>query len=356
MPDLTPLPAPHRAAPPRAPEPAPRAALGRKAKAAIVVRLLLNEGADIPLGDLPDDLQARLTQTMGGMGVIDKATLMEVIGEFAQELDGIGLSFPPGIAGALSALDGRLSPQTAARLRKEAGVRQFGDPWARIRSVDLDDLVTLVDAESVEVAAVLLSKLDTAVAAALLGRLPGPQARRIAYAVSLTGAVTPEAVDRIGLSLAAQLDTRPVLAFDDAPEKRVGAILNFSASRTRDDVLSGLDETDADFAQQVRRTIFTFADIPARIAPRDIPKCARAIPQDRLVAALASAVQTGQQAAADFILGAMSSRMADGLREEIAEAGQVSEADGEAAMGELVAAIRTLADSGEITMTLPQED
>ena len=43
-------------------------------------------------------------------------------------------------------------------------------------------------------------------AAALLGSMPGPDARCITYAVSLTSAVTPEAVDRIGLSLAAQLD------------------------------------------------------------------------------------------------------------------------------------------------------
>ena len=36
--------------------------LSRKAKAAIVVRLLINEGADIPLEDLPEELQAKLTQ------------------------------------------------------------------------------------------------------------------------------------------------------------------------------------------------------------------------------------------------------------------------------------------------------
>ena len=36
------------------------ACLDRLSKAAIIVRLLLNEGADIPLEDLPDELQARL--------------------------------------------------------------------------------------------------------------------------------------------------------------------------------------------------------------------------------------------------------------------------------------------------------
>ena len=39
--------------------------LSRKAKAAIVVRLLINDGADIPLEELPEELQAQLTKAMG---------------------------------------------------------------------------------------------------------------------------------------------------------------------------------------------------------------------------------------------------------------------------------------------------
>ena len=147
--------------------------LDSTAKAAIVVRLLLNEGADLPLEDLPHDLQARLTQQMGKMGLVDRVTLASVVHEFAEALDGVGLSFPHGLAGALSALDGKISPQTAARLRKEAGVRQAGDPWARLRAQSVADLAKMAQAESIEIAAVLLSKLDVAKAAELLGKLPG---------------------------------------------------------------------------------------------------------------------------------------------------------------------------------------
>jgi len=45
-------------------------ALDTTAKAAIVVRILLNEGADLPLEDLPEELQARLTERMGRMGLV----------------------------------------------------------------------------------------------------------------------------------------------------------------------------------------------------------------------------------------------------------------------------------------------
>lgn len=329
--------------------------LDTTAKAAIVVRLLLNEGADLPLEELPENLQARLTEQMGRMGLVDRVTLASVVHEFAEALDGIGLSFPKGLAGALIALDGKISPQTAARLRKEAGVRQAGDPWVRLRALPAEELATMISAESTEVAAILLSKLDVPKAAELLGQLPGPLARRITFAISQTGSVTPEAVDRIGLSLASQLDQRPVLAFDDGPDERVGAILNQSAAVTRDDVLSGLDESDADFASSVRKAIFTFAHIPARLAARDVPKVIRVADPGDLVTALAAATEGDLAAAAEHLLSNMSTRMADNLREEVEEKGAVKTADGEAAMNTVIAAIRELEQAGELVLIIPEE-
>ena len=101
------------------------------AKAAVIVRLLLTEGEDLPIDALPSNLQAKLTAKMGGMGLIDKTTLDAVVNEFADTLEGVGLSFPRGLANAVQTIDGKISPETAARLRKEAGMREGGDPWDR---------------------------------------------------------------------------------------------------------------------------------------------------------------------------------------------------------------------------------
>jgi len=330
--------------------------LSRKQKAAIIVRLLLNEGAEVRLSDLPEEMQADLNHQMGAMRHVDRATLASVVGEFAQELEAMGLTFPKGLAGALNALDGKISPQTAARLRKEAGVRQAGDPWERLKAPPVELLLGVIETESTEVAAVVLSKIDVAKAAELLGRLPGEQARRITYAVSQTGAVTPEAVDRIGLSLAAQLDNQPIKAFDAGPVERVGAILDFSPALTRDDVLSGLDETDADFAGLVRKAIFTFANIPERIEARDIPKVIRGVDQAVLVTALLAATQAEMGEIVEFILENMSKRMAESLREEMAERGKVKQKDGEEAMNAVIGEIRALQAAGELVFKAEESE
>lgn len=339
--------------------PEPRTArLTRRQKAAIVVRFLLNEGAPLSLEDLPEDLQAALTQQLGQMRVIDRRTLADVIGEFATELEQIGLSFPRGLIGALSDLDGKISPQTAARLRREAGVRQLGDPWDRIRALDVAQLLQIIDREATEVSAVVLSKLATPKAAELLGALPGDRARRLTYAVSQTDAVTPDSVYRIGLSLATQLDDVPDKAFDDTPERRVGAILNLSATATREDLLQGLDDEDQEFAARVRKSIFTFPDIPARIAPTDAPKILRVVEQPTLITALRFASDAGGDmlAAAEFLLANISKRMADGLREEMGDLSPVKTKPGEEAQNAVIAAIRDLEAAGEIAMQVPDED
>ena len=347
--------------PPSSSSPAQRSAaaarLSRRQKAAIIVRFLLEEGAEVPLGDLPDPLQASLTTQMGAMRYVDRATLADVVAEFATELEALGLTFPRGVAGALSALDGRISAQTAARLRKEAGVRQFGDPWEQVRGAEADALLGILMRESTEVAAVMLSKLATERAAELLGRLPGDQARRITHAVSRTGAVSPAAVDRIGLALAGELHDVPETAFDSGPVERVGAILNSTAAATRDAVLNGLDETDGDFARLVRKAIFTFVHVPERLAPLDVPRVIREVDQPVLVTALAGATSAGLGDAAEFILANMSRRMSEALREEIGERGAVGLTDGEAAMSQIVNAIRRLEAAGEITLaTAPDPD
>ncbi|WP_231703955.1 flagellar motor switch protein FliG [Cochlodiniinecator piscidefendens] len=329
--------------------------LNRKQKAAIVVRLLLSEGAKISLTDLPESLQADLTEQISALRMVKRDTLKTVVSEFMSELENVGMAFTGGIEGALSALDGSISPTMAQRLRKEAGMRAISDPWQKITDLEEEKILPILEAESTEICAVILAKLTVAKSAALLSQIPGPRARRIAYSMSQTNSVTPDAVARIGSAIAAQVDNVSIPAFEDEPDERVGAILNFSSSSTRDDVLEGLEETDASFAQKVRKAIFTFEHIPRRMDARDIPKIIRGVEQDQLVIALAAARQMGHDASATFVLSNMSKRMAEQLEEEIGESGTIKEADGEAAMNALIAEIRTLEAAGEITLIAEDE-
>jgi flagellar motor switch protein FliG len=335
----------------------PNRALTPRQKAAVIVRYLLTAGTSLPLSSLPDHMQAALAEQMGQMRLVDRTTLDDVVSEFLAELESVGLAFPGGIEGALSMMDGHISQSAAQRLRRMSSASSKVDPWERITHLPADLLLPILVNEAVEVGAVMLSKLPVGKAAELLGKLPGDRARRVAYAVSMTGNVDPETVRRIGMALLAELDNQPPKAFDQGPVERVGAILNVSPTLTRDDVLLGLEAEDATFAAEVRKAIFTFVHIPTRLNPRDTPKVTRLVEQPQLVTALAAAMgKPGLEEAAEFILANISQRLAQGLREEMGTRGRVKDKDAEEAMNAIVSAIRTLETSGEITLVQPEEE
>lgn len=334
------------------------AAVSQSRKAAMIVQMLLRQGGDLPLSQMPEDAQMRLTRELATLNVIDKAALASVAREFERELSNVAMTAPGSVEAALKSLEGRISPAAVARLREEAASQTGSDPWAMVLALDVEKMVPITRAESSEVSAVLLSKLPTATAARLLGLIPGDAARRIAYGMSKTVSIRPDAIARIGAGLAQQYCGASLPAFAETAEVRIGTILNSSPAATRDSILEGLISQDPGFGEGVRKAIFTFGDIPARVATVDVPKVIRDVDQGDLVRALASATQAGGGLAdaADHILNNMSTRMADSLREEMAEIGPIKKSRAEEAQTAVVTAIRAAADAGTINLILESEE
>ena len=345
-------------APIGAPSPSGTLRLTRKRKAALIVQLLISDGNKLALSSMPDHVQEDLARELGAIRLVDRDTVNAVANEFADLLDAIGLSAPGNVDAALEALAGHISPHLADKLRDQLDNRTGRDPFIRLQNLTTDEVVKVLSNESIQIGAVLLSKLPVARAAEVLGKLPGERARRITFAVRQTADIAPDAVTRIGHALVSDYCRTRLTAFEKAPVERVGAILNSSPALTRDDVLVGLDESDADFAKDVRKAIFTFEDIPARVRPIHVPGCLRVIEASDLATAMAFALGNGgkREEAANFILDCISQRMASSMKEEAAERGTPKTVDGEAAMNAVSAAIRALADDGTISLIDPDAE
>ncbi|MCV2448952.1 flagellar motor switch protein FliG [Paracoccus sp. DMF] len=329
--------------------------LTARQKAAVIVRLLLAEGDDIDLARLPPGLQTDLAQEMALMGIIDRDTRNAIVAEFCDRLESVGLSFPGDIDGTLDLLDGHLSPDTTDRLRRMAALNGDGDPWDRIAVMAPALLAELARTEAVEIAAVMFSKLPVPRAAEVFGLLDPQLARQIAYAMSLTGGIEAAALQRIGKALIQAADAVPQPPLQGKAGEKVGAILNFSPSTMRDSVLAGLDDDDAGFAGEVRKTIFTWAHVPHRVDPRDIPRLTREVDNAVLLKALAGARGDARETV-DFILGGISSRLAESMREEMEALGKISIRDAEAAMDEVVATIRRMEAAGDLFLISPEPE
>ena len=273
------------------------AAMTRRQKAAVIVRLLLAHGVSPGIDKLSPANQSVLARAMSGLGQIDRATLAEIVGEFTGALDNLALIMPRGMHDALEILNPYISAMARDGLKADAAIGDGTDPWPRLAAMDAAQLRPILDEESAEICAVLLSKINVAKAAALLSDLPPERAEVIAHAVSLTDTILPETALRIGEHLHAQIVAQPKATFDTRPAERVGAMLNAVGTASREAVLAGLDTRDAVFADGVRRAIFTFQHIPKRIAAADIPRITGATRPGRHDGGLTRTCRVGLQAA-----------------------------------------------------------
>ena len=323
-------------------------------KAAVIVRLLLGQGVSPGVQRLPKHHQTKLAHVISKLGTIDRKTLAEVVREFTERIDNLALSFPDGLGETLELLEPHLGEDALASLRLSAERSEGQDPWARVSRQPVERLAPLLESESAEVCAVLLSKLTVAKAAALLAELPEERGEVLAHTVALTETITPDLVERIGIHIAQVLEAVPPQAFAKTAAERVGAILNSTPQAAREKMLDGLDTRDAPFAKEVRKSVFSFNHIPMRVDPPDVPIIVRKADPQSIIVAFAAGLSTAPLTV-EFLLENMSKRLAEQMRDEAEGLGTPKPEEGEAAMAELIATIRELESAGELSLLPPPE-
>lgn len=330
--------------------------LTRTQKAAVVVHLLLSEGADPGIADLPEDIQRRLVKALASLKFVDQTTLAEVVMEFTGELDASGLRLPGALPDALELLDGKISAELlsefSADMPEGANGNLGAGAWGALNDTPPEDLLPLLDSETPEVCAILLSKLPPTRAANILALMEESRAADITAAFAGTEMVPPDVVARIGMSLGRAVAAKPQSGFELTPVARVGAILNSATSGQRDTLMASLDEAAPDFAARVRGAVFSWENIAERINPSDLPRILREVDGAQVITALSGDVDGP---VGKFILGSISGRLADQYRNEIEDMGAVKADEIEEAQGSIAAAIRELEGKGEISFVAPED-
>ena len=94
------------------------ARLSQRQKAAVIVRLLLDDDEASGLARLDSDSQTLVAEEMARMELVDRDTRDAVITEFCDRLESVGVTFPGNLDGTLAMLGARLSEDSVDRLRR----------------------------------------------------------------------------------------------------------------------------------------------------------------------------------------------------------------------------------------------
>ena len=223
-------------------------------------------------------------------------------------------------------------------------------PFASLRNADVRQLVTFLKDEHAQIIALVLAHLTAAQSAEVLSGFAPEQQAEVAHRIAMMDRTSPEMVRLVEEELGRRMGS--LLAHQDMTTvggvETLVEIINRSPRPTERSILEWLDNTDPELAEQVRSQMFVFEDI-VTIDDRSLQQVLREVEANDLATALKGSDVR------DKVVRNLSERAAENLSEEIELLGPVRTRTVEA-QAKVVGIIRTLEESGVLTLTRGQDD
>jgi flagellar motor switch protein FliG len=326
--------------------PAPDRLLSRIDRAAVFLMLLDDEEASGILGRFSPDELEKLGAAMMALGEIDQPRMAEALADFATEASRELLPQRGRSDRVRALLDKALGPAKANSMMQRI------EPDARPRSVEMARwlvppvLVRLIEDEHPQVIAALLLLIEPEPAAAVLAELPLELQAMVVERVARSGPISASAIATIDTLLTQRITaTFGPAALALGGPREAANLINLAAGDLRQTVLPAIASRDGPLAERIEEELFTFEMLFA-LDPMSMGRLLRDVDNEKLVDALKGLKEPER---APFF-AAMSSRAADGVRDEIELRGRLSKSEVAAAQRAIVEIARRLADSGEIVI------
>ncbi|MCA9202839.1 MAG: hypothetical protein KDA59_07330 [Planctomycetales bacterium] len=220
------------------------------------------------------------------------------------------------------------------------------DPLDDLNRLEVYQLAGALKDENPRSVALVVSQLEPARAAEVMRLLP-EQLRASAFGIlSKNPTAAPTLLARVArttIQKAIQVDRKSMEA--PSAEQKLADVLRAMAKATRMEMLAVIEEEDAEKAERIKQMLYVFDDI-LRLADRSIQKLLSEIDMDTLTMSLSGA----DEAIVERILGNLSKRVRESLREEMQFRGPVAEDKVAFARQQIGAALAEMDQAGELIM------
>lgn len=319
-------------------------------KAAIIIGALGPDAASPILEKFDEAILRTFATAMSQLRNVKPDTVEAAVKHFVHEISLMDRSVRGGMGGVRDLLQPILNNASLQRIIDHVDMPSVHNVWEKLAMVDDQALSEFLRREHPQTAAVVLSKLSSEHAARVLSLCDSERARDIVMGITKASSLDANVVEAIGSSVSNDFLARQRGdAKGQKPAERVGGIMNYVSGEIRKFVLDHLEEKTPEFADEVKRKMFTFEDIPVRVERRDIAAVVRIINQEDLLKALAGAAENAPETK-DFILSGISSRVAEQIREDLTDLGKVKKREAEEAQSEVIKAIRQLESQGDLKL------
>ncbi|MFO1255770.1 MAG: flagellar motor switch protein FliG [Sphingomonadaceae bacterium] len=325
---------------------APLIGLGDPERAAVMIMLLEEDQAAQILSQLgPDELQV-LGERMCALGDIGPEQITQAISGFVNSAQHQGISArgrTDHVRRVMTAAVGEVKGDNLMQRILPPGA-ETGPALELARWLTPQALIPLIKGEHPQAIAVLLVQLEPEVAAEVLHSLPAQEQTAVVHRVATLGTVSSEAIAMLEALLESRIAQRhgkAALALGGA--KQAADIINQAGKAAEKRIMPELNRIDKALAREIEGEMFKFEHLFA-LDPQAMGALLREVESDVLIDALKGTAEDSRE----VFFRAMSSRAADGVRDEIAARGRLKMAEVIEAQKTMVGIARRLAADGVI--------
>ena len=207
-------------------------------------------------------------------------------------------------------------------------------------------IANYIRTEHPQTIALILSYLKNAEqSSAVLREMPESLQADILYRMAVIESIPPGVISEMNEVLTEEMKTAGSMATSVGGVEPVAEILNSVDKATETRILSSIEETNPELAEQIRELMFTFEDM-ALIDAKQMQLVMKDVDQADMVLAL----KTASDAVKELIFGSMSSRAAEMVREDLENLGPAKLSDVEAAQQKIIKVVKKLEEAGTITI------
>ena len=314
-------------------------------RAAVLMMLVGEEEAAAILQKLDPEEVRQLGKAMYAMTDVSEESVDTALDDFVgRARTRTSIQFDPGPR-IEAVMHRALGPTKADSVLARITPAEVGSELEMLEWLDAGEIAAMIEKEHPQIAAVLIANLDSGVAGQVLELLPDTVQPDILHRIARLGPVAPEAVETLKAMLANRSGSTQAAGVTLGGTREAAKILSGTRKTTGDRVMPKLFKMDRDVARAIEEAMFVFDNL-LEMDDKNLGTVIRNVDGEVLVKALKGV----DEAVRNRILGCMSARAADGIRDEMESRGPTKLAEVMEAQKAMIAIARGLAKDGTIQM------
>lgn len=317
-------------------------------KAAMLLIVLGEQASADLLTQLSEDEIQKVSKEVAKITSLTSEDAERVLNEFHHISTAGDYVTRGGIEYARKLLMRAFSPEQAKRLldRLTKTLGSEAASFDAIQKADPQQLAKFIHNEHPQTIALVLSHLNSTQAAALLTSLPAGLRADVAQRMASLDQISPDVILKIAGVIGQKLKTLGEFSRESYGGVRaVAEMLNRLDSVSGREILDHIEQQDTNLAETIRHLMFVFEDL-LLIDPMGLKEVLGKVDRKVLTVALKG---TSEQLR-NLILGNMSQRGAEMLREDMDALGPVKIKEVDAAQQQIIAVVRQLESEGVISL------